>query len=553
MKNTNWFLIGIIVLSIVLRIVNISPLSGGDDSEYAQFATLSLEKPMNVLYLAPQDEHIRWGNYTDLRPFSRLFITASTAGFGNNDFSVLFFPIVFTAFSIWLLYLIVRKYYHENIALLSAFIFATLPFGLAFTRIGLLDAQLIFYCLMITLLMITAIEKQNVWYLYIAGIVFAINLLTTSYRGVFPLIALVPLLWQSKNKKIIIHTCIALGVGVLLYVGYALIPLLWNDRTYYEDLVFFTLRAVGHETVKGEFVSFFIGLKTIWNLFLFTPFMNFIIIPLFWGLYLMIRNIKKDMNLVWVLWAASSLIQFVQGQPYPNRQMVILPAFVVIAAYGFYKAYTSKHSRAIIVLSFLYVLFSYIAFEGIFPDEFANLSPEIRMIVSTLPFFSLIIIVAGLLIKAKLQLLLYLSAMLLISLLLIGFGVGIYKRSIEPSAISEYIKNNIGDEEYSCIAGTEASSYTYYIGKKCACFYSSDLSFIEDKAKAGDLKYFIISRTGLTVGLGKYQEIISNNISTNNIISWNETHMEKYNWIMNNTKDISDKIGLKQYMVFEYD
>lgn len=594
----NAMILAIIFIAFFLRAVNHSSLSGGDDSQYAQFAMFSIEKPINFLYLQAQDEHIRCGGVVDNRPFSRIFPGVFTYLFGNNDFSILITPIIFSMLSTLIIYLFVKRYYKKEIALLSAFIFAILPHNVAFSRIALLDSQLIFYMLTICYFVTKGVEENKVKNFYFASFILTIDLLTTSYRGALPIISLLPFLIIKKiNLRKIKHLAVAFAISMIIYVGYSLLPMLYGNDLYINNLIKMSQQAVGQNPIMTDKLSFFDSMGIVWKYLLFTPLMSLIMVPLVFGFVRLFKNWKTPTNSLWIIWGLSSFLQFVNGQPHINRQSIIMPAFCFISAYGIWNAYDdfcrkkdNKQFPLLMALTGIYLIVTQWIFAKIFPAEFSSLLSFVNasgsnsqlLSVGNAFFLSAVLIIAftcfGFLmfrmnksqkkkeeIKAariaKAAFIAYLVISFLIISALVIFGIGAFKRTDTVNKISDYIKNNPGNEEYSCITGIDATSFTYYIGKKCAFFWASNQSFIEQQAKEGNLKYFILNiyNTELkTPGFGDYYEMEKDlyKDSGEDIDTWRRNYPEKYFWLKENTKDITAKVGIggdnPYFRVFEY-
>jgi len=141
------------------------------------------------------------------------------------------------------------------------------------------------------------------------------------------------------------------------------------------------------------------------------------------------------------------------------------------------------------------------------------------------------------------------------SALVIG-GFGIYKRPDEVKIIADYIKNNLQDEKYACVAGVHDKSFIFYTQRVCAWWIAVNVSWIEEQVESNNLKYFVLNNyfyDGYTPGFGRIDQ------SGNNCTKPGEWHCnepEKYNWLMNNTVDITYKTGLKPdnpyFRLYEY-
>jgi hypothetical protein len=134
--------------------------------------------------------------------------------------------------------------------------------------------------------------------------------------------------------------------------------------------------------------------------------------------------------------------------------------------------------------------------------------------------------------------------------------IGDYKRTTDLSYIGNYIRDNLDDEKYSCIAAIHSKSLTYYTRRPCVIYYGVDLEWIEDAAEKGDLKFFVFNlhHSSGTAGIGKFNpdgtpDLTSRRYNWEHTFSeepnyWTDESFEKYRWIMLNTEDITSKTGL---------
>jgi len=119
-------------------------------------------------------------SFGDYKPGLYVYLTVpSVAAFGLNEFAVRFPSALAGIFSVWLLFLIVRKLFDEKIALVSSFVMAVMPWAIYFSR----GAWEVNVALTLTLAGIYFFLKslKETRFIIVSAILFASTLLT--YQG----------------------------------------------------------------------------------------------------------------------------------------------------------------------------------------------------------------------------------------------------------------------------------------------------------------------------------------------------------------------------------
>jgi len=200
MKKKHFILIGFIFLKFVLQGFVINPVY---ELHRDEFLHLDLGK------------HLAWG-YTSVPPVTGV-ISYIIFLLGNSVFWVKFFPVLFGAFLIWVVWKIVEELNGGIFALIIASVSVLFS---VFVRINTLyqPNSLDFLCW--TLLFYTLLKyfnsNKNLW-LYLSAIVFVLGFLN-KYNIGFLVLGLLPAILLSKQRKILTnkHLWLAALLAVLL-------------------------------------------------------------------------------------------------------------------------------------------------------------------------------------------------------------------------------------------------------------------------------------------------------------------------------------------------
>lgn len=590
-------ILSLVLLTLFLRVFNSSDLSGGDDSQWAELATYAIQDPRLIIYPHFPDEPIQWQNIHHSRPFAVLPYVISILLFGYTKFAIIFSSAIFSALSVIFLCLLLRRLFDDKVAYLAGFLFAVSPFHLAFSRIGLLDAALIFYCLFAFWLLIRGLETGKLVFIYLSAFVWFINSTTTNIRGVVPILAVLPCIYFYLIKRkfdlrnlfrnrlfrhiLISHVCV-----FLFFLAYIMLPLTWGDSGWIDVFRVMAQNAAG--IIPGrDYMGFVESIYSMGSILIFTPFLGLIFVPLISGLVISLREIKKFRYAFWLFYIVGIIFFYTQGQFAPHRQTIFLPAIVTFAAlgmlipyYAFIKRRNSYFLPLVLSLSFAYLPFMLFMFSRRFEAEFVGVNSAVRALGLggvfhlTLSFwwvFMLLIFIflfgiylyskrpAGFMQARSIYItiiFLFIVLNLGVSLALVVSGAGIYKRTDATSVVGNYLKDNLGDEKYSCVAGVHAKSFSFYTQRTCAFWVDVNVSWLEEKAKAGDLKYFILN-THYPGGTSGFGNILPDGTMGPELagVGWEINHQDKYEWLQENAIDITDKVGLSgrdEFLVYEF-
>lgn len=107
--------------------------------------------------------------------------------------------VFFSLGSLVLLYLITRKYFGVATALLTALLWAVLPYNIYYSRVILPEPSLLFFCLGMFYFVDRWI-KENGWGLYLLSLIFMACAFLTKPMAIFYLLPLAYSYWQKERK-----------------------------------------------------------------------------------------------------------------------------------------------------------------------------------------------------------------------------------------------------------------------------------------------------------------------------------------------------------------
>jgi len=576
-RNQLYFLILLILICFLIRFHNAGALSGGDDSGYAEWIYYAIEDPSRFIYFELPDEPIYYQGFHDLRNFSIIPLAPFVYLFGFNMFALRLAPLLFACLSAFLLYAILKKYFNIEIAFLATFFFVFSPLHIAFTRVVFVDSALTFYVLLTIFLVTKGIEEKKNYLIYIAGGVVLIDLLTTNFRGAVPLLCLIPFALLSKpTKKQWMHLIIV-GLSIpVLYLSYAALPILWSDYAFFNSLMYRFFHSGLGKAVNRDFSGFIDGIIFLVKYMYFTVFVGLIIIPAIFGIKDTIKKIKIPINALLMTYLLTSLVFLFQGYPSPSRQTFYTPVLAAFAAIGIVIAWESREkivrSITLILSALLYFIVMMLVNLNYIPETIGYKTILIDHMGSALfnlfTLFSIIsILVLCLLIffisfnkriKNRIKkihkgfmsrtisfiFIIFLLINVFVPAVLVIKGVGIYHRSEAINEVADYLKNNLGDEKYACVAGVHEKTLTFLLQRPNAYWLIVDKDWLEENAQAGNIRYFLINHEFGTVGLGPI--LPDGSIDDTKNHAWWTFQEDKWNWLMENTVDITEETGLEK-------
>ena len=355
------FLILLMLLAFAVRFHNTGELSGGDDSQYATMASYIIEDPIKAIYPAFPDDLSSLNNMKYNRPFAATPIVPFIFIFGYTNTAVKLPSIIFAILTIIPLFYLIKRQFNTKIAYIASILFAFSPFHILFSRAGFLHSALTFYVVLTIFFVVKAIEDKKTHYIYLAAMMFLINVLTTDFRGILPLLCLIPYLFIKNNdfkniRKLRIlkiikyflvkykHFIIAWSIACVVYLVYMIIPvILWNDTSYLKWIGYVTIHSLGLDKNYHGYMPFSKNIIIMGKHLILTPFIGLIFVSMCYGIVFsikkIIKSIKKPEYILWLAYISISILFYINKQPYLQRQVVFTPSYVVLASLGIYVSY----------------------------------------------------------------------------------------------------------------------------------------------------------------------------------------------------------------------
>jgi len=272
--------------------------------------------------------------------------------------------IVFSCFSVWLIYLIAKKYLNEKAALLAAFFYAVLPFNIFYGRVILPEPMMV----ATSLAMIYFVE-QPLLFVFFTALTFLLK--------PFTLVILLPVgyiwwqKWQPDKKK---------WLSLALYVCISLLPFIfwriWINR-YPEGIPQSTW------LLNGDGIR----LKGAWFYWLFAERLGKLILG-YWGLVLfglglIVKSFKKE-GLFFHSWLFAILMYLVivatGNVKHDYYQVMAIPIICIFLAKGSYFLLTAPKeyfNRVVCGLLFVVCCLFMLAFSWYQVRDFFNINNSV--------------------------------------------------------------------------------------------------------------------------------------------------------------------------------
>ena len=348
----------IVIVSLIIRICLRSNYL--DDWDSIQFA-LALD---NYSLAANQPHLPGYPVYVFLGRLSHLVIPSATDSF-------VYLSILFGTISIIAIYLLSKKFFGENVGVMSALMFSFTPAHLEFSDVAMSDIVSLFFIIITVYLLYNSTASKK--YLYLASISLGI---TVGIRQTDILLIPLYLIFLIATRRNDLKTCILSIILLSISVCAWLIPIIiiTGLHTFIELQRSQGAYAVSTSTLNllGGF-SFINLIKTVWQ-FIFLlisgwsiSFLVFSIVTLTYVIYNKQKKLKsyKDMRiLILVYWFLAYFIFSIFFYPlYTVRYL--LPLFVplvIIISYALVKLVSSPPNKltrslltAIIIACFIYM------------------------------------------------------------------------------------------------------------------------------------------------------------------------------------------------------
>lgn len=326
LKNPIWFgIVFIILAGIFSRFYGLGTHSLWVDEVIASYVSAGPD-----LHAGPEDiKYIYQQRFNDVTPPLRDYLAHLSFRFlGVNEYGLRFFPALFGVLGIALIFLVARRWFNEETALICAFLLLISPFYLHHSQDGRMYTLLMFFSLSAFFcLHQTLFSSQHSFYWGTGFIIFNLLNIYLSYFGFWCLCTqcLIALVWIALKSRETDHSLryllrgsgyLALGLAILfiLYLPWVKAIYLFITRNIHSPVPYqlpFTPPIIDEETSR----NYIYHLKPNWPFLkeLLADFgqkgwMNYVYIGFFLtGLrYLIKTNVK--LGLGFILWLTIPLI-----------------------------------------------------------------------------------------------------------------------------------------------------------------------------------------------------------------------------------------------------
>lgn len=146
--------------------------------------------------------------------------------FGVHEHYARLVSVFFSSATIFFMYLLVSSYSRKSVAVLSAVIFAFLPFNIYYGRVTMADPMHIFFSVASLYFVTKWLEKNNLTWMVGASVFYTFAILTKPYA----LVLLLPIFYLFYRKWGVL---LLKKASVYAFFGLSLIPfLLWRQHIY---------------------------------------------------------------------------------------------------------------------------------------------------------------------------------------------------------------------------------------------------------------------------------------------------------------------------------
>lgn len=309
-------------------------------------------------------------------------VVVSVAIFGLNSFAVRFPSVIFSLFSVYIVYLLSKKIFQNQvIGIMSSFLFSISPWFFIFSRTGYeATAGLMFYLLGIYLYLLSS--KRT---LFLAAVSMICSFYSyNSFRLIIiltlPLLVLLPGNPIKYIRKNIIFSVLLLTVIVI-----SLIP---TYRLYVFDNGASRLSAigglVGTKRFIANYLSHFSPSFLIFNGDLnlrsqqgfgqtfFAELLFFIV-----GFFFMFKKISKSKTLlIWMFLISFIPASITKESPHALRSILAAPLISMIASAGIFLIYSYIKNRIFLIITIILFLISFCGYYYNFINNYPIISSK---------------------------------------------------------------------------------------------------------------------------------------------------------------------------------
>ena len=248
-----------------------------------------------------------------------------------NELSVRVPFTIASVLSVVIFYILVRKLFNWQTAIISTLLFSLNGLFIAFSRIAQYQSFLILLGLLSVYLFILAVEKSKKLFFILSALVLS-GAFYFHYDAVFYLVPILYLLYVYKKENII---------TVKNFVTYFVFPLIIALCAFFIPYI---LKGYFEENTIGYIARRLVGKdylpnNSLYTLYVYNPSWLFFI-PLLAAFLALLRpmNYRREMLLLWFL-VPFITFQFIVLNPGTHIQNYLIPLFI-LSGYIFYEVYT---------------------------------------------------------------------------------------------------------------------------------------------------------------------------------------------------------------------
>ncbi|MFH1454689.1 MAG: glycosyltransferase family 39 protein [Armatimonadota bacterium] len=259
--------------------------------------------------------------------------------FGLSTHSSFIVSVFFGALTVFLVYLIARRIFDENAALLSAVILAVSPMHIMYSRCGLPIAAGIFFLFLAFYFYVLSLGNRRYFYMILCalmvGVSFTIHYNMLLMLPLFLGFEVLRLLFVDKESKFkfikIMGFAAGMAIPIILWQIITLMVKGIFPVTYFEELRG-SFSAIAQQSKYGAdpfFFFYFFQKMEGWIVFLF----------FFAGIFMLVKRLKRNFNMAEFVLIVLALFPVIWYGFYPHLRVLrsfasALPAIAVIAAFA---------------------------------------------------------------------------------------------------------------------------------------------------------------------------------------------------------------------------
>ena len=309
-------------------------------------------------------------------------ITISFRIFGTYGLWAIRFPTAaMGALSVLLIFFIVKKFFNNAMAIISALLMAIFPALINMSRFGLESYLMYSFLLLSTLMFIIAIQKQKAIYYFIAGLCYGTTLYTYAIAYmVIPVILTLSILYLLYFRKIKLTHIISMGIPVFILALPLMLMLAVNNNMISADIIPFYVPVMnyyrGGEVHFQSLQSIITGITKIFTFddmtynshtIFKTMYMCSIPLTIYGGIIYILDFIKHIVkkeytteSIVMFSFLASFAVIFLIDYANVNKMNAVYPFFCILIALALYKI--GEKSDILLVLMLMVYMVNFTAF-----------------------------------------------------------------------------------------------------------------------------------------------------------------------------------------------